>query len=402
MGDERIAQGKTSDSRLLGLVCIGSGLDGKALMRILCVGRRLTGGGAERAQVNFLNELARRGMDFKAIYLKSGGALAESVTRREGLSFIAGPNASLWPRLPLILWVLWNAARRADVVFAMQEGTPIYLAAIAARLAGRPCVGWNHGLPREDVFFGWHKWAMPFFYQLPRRLICITDAQKREWEAAIGKVAESSSVVPVPLAVTEIRTLADVPTDGHPRAEPPDRIVLGVGRLVPLKRFDLLIRAAAVLHERRRDFTVTILGSGPEEHMLRQLTDELGLNSVVTFIPFDPNPFSHVARAAVVVVPSRWENFGTVASEALALGKPVVATTSWTAFPEVLGSEPDGLGIITGDTPEALAEGIDAALNMPKDEEVVARRKRRAECFDTGIVTDRILDVLRSVTTTAR
>jgi len=341
-------------------------------------------------------------MDFKAIYLKSGGALAESVTRCEVLSFIAGPNASLWPRLPLILWVLWRAARRADVVFAMQEGTPIYLAAIAARIAGKPCVAWNHGLPREDVFFGWHKWAMPFLYRLPRRLICITEAQKREWEAAIGKIAEASSVVPVPLAITEIRSLAHVPVDGYPRAEPPGKIVLGVGRLVPLKRFDLLIRAAAVLHERRQDFAVKILGSGPEEQMLRTLADDLGLNDVVTFLPFDPNPFSHVARAAVVVVPSRWENFGTVASEALSLGKPVVATTSWTAFPEVLGSDPDGLGIITEDTPEALAEGINTALNMPEDEEVISRRKRRAESFDTGIITDRILDVLRSVTTPGR
>jgi len=177
--------------------------------------------------------------------------------------------------------------------------------------------------------------------------------------------------------------------------------VLGYGRLAYQKRFALLIRAAGKLRRSRQDFSVSILGSGPEEQALRQLTDELGLNGVVKFVPFDPNPFGHVARAAVVVVPSRWENFGTVASEALALGKPVVATTSWTAFPEVLGSEPDGLGIITEDTPDALAEGINAALNMPNNDEVVARRMRRAECFDTGVITDRILDVLRSVMNTA-
>ncbi|HOF61748.1 MAG TPA: glycosyltransferase [Candidatus Latescibacteria bacterium] len=369
-------------------------------MRILCVGRRLTGGGAERAQLNFLNELARRGAAYEAIYLKSGGALAESVTQPEKLSFITGPDASLWPRLPQILRVLWNAARRADVVFAMQEGTPIYLAAIAARLAGKPCVAWNHGL-LEDAFFGWHKMVMPVLYRLPHTFICITEAQANQWSKVIPAVKARSRVVQVPVEIARIRSMAErSPTVGD--SEGTTLTVLGYGRLAYQKRFDLLIRAAAVLRERRQDFAVTILGSGPEEQMLRQLTNELGLNSVVTFVPFDPNPFSHVARSDVVVVPSRWENFGTVASEALALGKPVVATTSWTAFPEVLGSDSDGLGIITEDTPEALAEGINTALNMPEDGEVISRRKRRAECFDTGIITDRILDVLRSVTTTAR
>ncbi|HPU86718.1 MAG TPA: glycosyltransferase, partial [Candidatus Latescibacteria bacterium] len=177
-------------------------------MRILCVGRRLTGGGAERAQVNFLNELARRGMDPEVIFLKSGGPLAESLTRRTNLSSIAEPDQSLWPRLPRILWVLWNTARRADVVFAMQEGTPIYLAAIAARLAGKPCVGWNHGL-LEDAHFGWHKLVMPALYRLPQRFICITEAQAVQWNTVIPRVKAKSVVVQVPIEIAKIRAMAD-------------------------------------------------------------------------------------------------------------------------------------------------------------------------------------------------
>ncbi len=370
-------------------------------MRILCVGRRLIGGGAERAQMNFLRAAGERKISLRVIYLKSGGELADETLKQTPVEFLTEPQQSLWPRVFRILWRLFVAAREADVVFAMQEGTPIYLAAIAARLAGKPCVGWNHGLPRQDVFFGWHKAVMPLLYRLTRRIICVTQSQRAEWEATTGTLGNRFCVVPVPIEIGQIRKSAGEELPPEAAWMTRTRIVLGLGRLRRLKRFDLLIRAASSLWTERRHFRVLILGSGEKLAQLERVTEEQGAAGYVVFLPFDPNPYRYIARCSVLVVPSLWESFGMVAIEALALGKVVVGTTSWKAFPEILGSEPDGLGIITEDTPEALAEGINAALNMPNNDEVVARRMRRAECFDTGVITDRILDVLRSVMNTA-
>jgi D-inositol-3-phosphate glycosyltransferase len=70
------------------------------------------------------------------------------------------------------------------------------------------------------------------------------------------------------------------------------------------------------------------------------------------------------ARSAVVCVPSRWhEPFGYAVSEAMALGRPVVATPMG-AFAELLE---DGRGILSRSvTPDALAEALRTALEAPR------------------------------------
>ncbi|HEY1117068.1 MAG TPA: glycosyltransferase, partial [Acidimicrobiales bacterium] len=109
----------------------------------------------------------------------------------------------------------------------------------------------------------------------------------------------------------------------HDPASPPsDGPVLAVGRLVPEKGFDVLIRAAAKAAVR-----VVIVGDGGQEPALRALADELGAD--VTFAgPVAPDELApHYRAARLVAVPSHREGFGLVAAEALASGRAVVASS---------------------------------------------------------------------------
>jgi glycosyltransferase involved in cell wall biosynthesis len=120
-----------------------------------------------------------------------------------------------------------------------------------------------------------------------------------------------------------------IPTPEH-SGNRPARKFLNVGNLKPQKSQDLLIRAFARCCGGRKDFTLTIAGSGPEEAKLKRLALKLGLCDQVSF-------FGQASREDVLrlmqkndcfVLSSTFETFGVVVIEAMSCGLPVIATRS--------------------------------------------------------------------------
>ncbi len=120
-------------------------------------------------------------------------------------------------------------------------------------------------------------------------------------------------------------------TNGFVEAEPwlgPDALrVLYLGSLIPRKSVETLIEAHAELEKRGRPLSTAIVGGGPSEPELRKLAADLSLKQV-TFV--GEQPPSRVERwmrlADVIVLPSLSEGRPNVVLEALAAGRPVVAT----------------------------------------------------------------------------
>lgn len=109
------------------------------------------------------------------------------------------------------------------------------------------------------------------------------------------------------------------------------RIILFVGRIEPLKGIDVLIDAAAKLHD-DENFQVVIVGGDQraerEIETLRAQAARLGVDHHITFagaVPHEDLPLYYNA-ADVCVVPSHYESFGLVAVESMACGTPVVAS----------------------------------------------------------------------------
>ncbi len=121
---------------------------------------------------------------------------------------------------------------------------------------------------------------------------------------------------------------------------PDDAFLIGfVGRLVPQKSIDTLLRGFALLREHQKsgqtDAWLTIVGVGELESSLRQQARELGIADRVIFAGFyDDMP--RVMRAFdAFALTSIYEGFGLVLAEAMATGLPVVATKVG-AMPEVV------------------------------------------------------------------
>jgi len=103
--------------------------------------------------------------------------------------------------------------------------------------------------------------------------------------------------------------------------------ILYLGRLeIAQKGIDLLLKSFACIAD-YTDRTLTIAGSGPDEARIRGLANSLGVGDRVSFAgPVAASArFDLLASAELVAMPSRYESFGMVAAEALAVGTPVVA-----------------------------------------------------------------------------
>lgn len=100
-----------------------------------------------------------------------------------------------------------------------------------------------------------------------------------------------------------------------------------VGRLVPVKRVDLFLKMAALLHQEHPDraWAFDVVGDGPERAKLGALCDQLGISSVVTFHGHRQDAAQCLARLDVLVMCSDHEGMPMVALEATALAVPLVA-----------------------------------------------------------------------------
>lgn len=145
----------------------------------------------------------------------------------------------------------------------------------------------------------------------------------------------------------------------------PGRLVV-VGRLSPRKGQDVALEAMALLVAQGRDVRLHLVGDvfrGYEwyEDQLRADIVRLGLSTRVFLDGFCVDPTASYRAAEIVLVPSRLEPFGNVAVEAMALGRPVVATRVG-GLPEIVDDELTGLLCPPGD-PVALARTVARLLD---------------------------------------
>ncbi len=122
---------------------------------------------------------------------------------------------------------------------------------------------------------------------------------------------------------------AGIETGSQPPAAAPQAGPLRLGalaRLVPLKNIEALIRATALLAAKGIDVQTEIAGSGPSESSLRALVLSLGVSERVRFLGWDADVKKLLASWDLLVMPSLEEGFGLSVLEAMAAGRPVVAS----------------------------------------------------------------------------
>lgn len=251
------------------------------------------------------------------------------------------------PKLPLA-WLLdlpklRRAAKDADLV-VVSHLLPL---GTAAMLTGKPYAVIVHGL---DLRLARRKKALASRVLAKARLVIANSRSTAAELPAFGLSAEKTLVLTPAIDAAWEAFGAKASTRGL------QKTILAVGRFVPRKGFDVLIRLLPTLRERCGDTLLILAGAGPEEGRLRAEADKLGMTAHVKFLiaPDRPTLAAHYWACDVFALPTREsesdvEGFGIVFLEAALFGKPVIATR-------------------TGGTSEAVEDGVTGLLADPKSE----------------------------------
>ena len=174
--------------------------------------------------------------------------------------------------------------------------------------------------------------------------------------------------------------------------------ILYVGGLSKIKGIDVLLNAASIIIKRIPNLRVYIAGSGPEEGNLEKTVRKLNIEKNVKFLGFvsEDKKFSYYKSVDVCVFPSRYEPFGIVLLEAMASGKPVVASKVG-GIPFVVEDGKTGLLFERGNV-EVLAEKI---IMLLRDEELRKRMgeagRERAKEFTWDKIAKQTVDLYKEI-----
>ena len=233
-------------------------------------------------------------------------------------------------------------------------------------------------------------------------IICVSDQERADAEAAgvAGRFLVVSNAVDL--------SRFDHGDDAEARADARRRLTLGegplavcIGRLSRQKGQDRLLAAWPLVRDRVPDATVALVGDGEDRSTL-----ERAAPPGVFFAGRREDVLDWLAAADVVVQPSRYEGMSIAVIEALAAGRPVVATDV-VGMGELIGraGEPDAAGVVVdpGD-PAALATAVVVRLQDPglRLREGRAGRERAARSHDLRSWAERMAGIVGEVRTQPR
>jgi glycosyltransferase involved in cell wall biosynthesis len=297
------------------------------------------------------------------------------MARQKGVEIeqLAGLGREIRPLADLVtLWQLYGLIRRCQpAIVHTHTAKAGVLGRIAARLAGVPVIVHTYHGHVLRGYFGPLKTA--FFRRLETALNRVTDVAitvstaLREDLAEMG-VAPRAKIRVVPLGL-DLARFARPPARGGLRdacgASAGDVLIGVVGRLVPIKDIDCFLEAAARVAESAPAACFAIVGDGECRQALEQKAAALGLGTRATFAGWRKDLESVYADLDVVVNSSRNEGTPVALIEAMAAGRPVVATAvGGTA--DLLGEGQRGL-LVPPASPSALAEAILETLAHPEE-----------------------------------
>ena len=182
-----------------------------------------------------------------------------------------------------------------------------------------------------------------------------------------------------------------------------ETLLLFIGRLVTVKGADKLIRAMPQILKDFPNTKLLILGIGDMENELRSTADGLGIHDKVIFrIEFvsEEERIRHYAAADIVVIPSLYEPFGIVCTEAMSMAKPTIVGARGTngMREQVIPSGEKQCGIhVNPFEPKDIAWGIIQVLQLPDKGLQLGKngRQRVLEEFSWDAVTRRTLDIYK-------
>jgi glycosyltransferase involved in cell wall biosynthesis len=326
----------------------------------------LNPGGAERVTVNLIQGVVERGRSVDMVLASKEGSLLSQLPSEVRVIDLQVPRM-IRSLLPLTRYL--RRERPRALVSQMNHSNIVALWASRLSRQGTPVVATVHNTLSQTSRharslgdqLGLH--LLRRFYPWAAKVVAVSQGAADDL-VRLGRLPPDLIEVVYNLVITPAILEGLRQTPGHPwfvDGGPP--VVLGAGRLTRQKDFATLLRAFALLRQ-RRPARLVVLGEGTERAPLTALASELKLGDAVDLPGWRPDVLACMAHSAVFVLSSAWEGLPTVLIEALAAGTRVVSTDCMSGPREILQGGRLGALVPVGD-PAALAFAIDKALACP-------------------------------------
>lgn len=325
-------------------------------------------GGVERMVSNLCAEASKHvQVDLLALKMRGGHAslIPDSVNiirlnAKHSWSSVAEVADYLRLRKPDALLAAKDRAGRAALSARFKAGssTPVFI---------RLGTNLSAALERKDPFSRWLRTApMRRKYAKADGVIAVSEGVRQDTIKVTGIAPEKVHVIRNPVITPRLAELAAhvAPHDWLLNKQEP--VILGMGRLTKQKDFETLLRAFALVRDRRR-VRLIILGDGPlpgDREKLESLATRLGVRDAVLLPGFQKNPYAWLSRADLFVLSSAWEGSPNALTEALALGIPSVSTDCPSGPIETLAGGKYGSLVAVGDY-QGMARAIVQTLEHP-------------------------------------
>ena len=357
--------------------------------------------GAEVQLAALLCNLAKR-PEFKISSILFNENRLVTELRRAGIDVMVFPEAHWSATTIFTHLVRFFRHHETDIVHTHKYKDNI-LGAVAAKIAGVPhVVRTVHGL--SEPFKGIESLRMRIYQLCDRGVthLCVSKL-----------IAVSSDIEKVLClkygAQRVIRIHNGVDLEGLDRGNARDEVrrelgvdseclLIGtVGRLTTIKGHEYLLKTAQLVLQKRRDVKFVIVGDGPLRVGLQNLAAQLRITENVAFLGHQDDASSLMEAMDIFVLPSLHEGIPMAILEAMALGRPVVASRVG-GIPEVITDGVHGLLVSAGD-PAGIAQ---ACLKLIGDRGFAERcgragRVRVAQQFSSDVMGGKIANLYRQL-----
>lgn len=174
--------------------------------------------------------------------------------------------------------------------------------------------------------------------------------------------------------------------------------ILFMGNLICRKGVHKLIKACSIVNKSISNFKLFIIGSGADEDYFKSIVKKYQLEDRVEFVGFvkGDKKYSYLKAVDLMVLPSTWESLPIVVLEAMACGKPIIASdVGGVAY--VVNEGVNGF-LVKPEDVNSLADKIILLLNDSKLQlEMGAEGLRIVKNFEWSKITDRTINVYKEI-----
>jgi glycosyltransferase involved in cell wall biosynthesis len=330
-------------------------------------------GGAERMMVNILNHFAKEGEEVHLIIFKNIGSLKELLDSTIVIHDLDA--SSVKQSIPKCLLELYRL--KPDTVFSGIGHVNIALSSFIPMM--RMVLPNTRWVSRETNIVSMEnkkskypkliEWLYRNVYKNYDVIVAQSEDMRDDLALNYTSAASKAIVINNPIDIDKVESLSN-------EFEFKKINLVNIGILRKTKRHDLMLRTLAKLPS---NYTLYLIGDGPEEERLKALVKELDIADRVTFEGHKTNPYPYMKKADLFLLTSAHEGFPNVLLEANALGLPVIAFACPGGITEIVQEGRNGFSVTNGDINEMVATIKKASkYEFNKEEIVKATRERYA------------------------